>query len=142
MIAYRFVCFDEIFHLEQHKKLVATKSAKRFGSANTAKTDEDGIFFSVKKQEGIYHFMMDTVINHYLLKIEIPDNDERIIEECLGIYDDIENFDYDSDDPDRPQVFLPEVILKSYSKNDVVEIIDMNTVKKNIKNHGCGYITF
>ena len=144
MKLYRFVRFDEIFNLKQNRKLIATKSARRFGNVNTVKADRNtnGIFFSVKKQKGYYHFMMDTCLNHYLLEIEIPDNDERIIEECMGIYDDYENFDYDPDDPDRPRVYLPEVVVKEYSLNDVVRILDMNKVIKKITNHGCGYITF
>ena len=140
MNLYRFVCEKEIENLRKNGMVLASKPSNRFGNVNTAKSEENGIFFSIKKFDGIHHFMMDTVENHYLLVINMDDKDNRIVEFCKAVYDDIENFDFDPDDPWRPRVELPEIIVSGYSESDVVSIMDMNSMT--IINHGSGYITF
>ena len=142
MRLYRFVCKKELESLRKNGMVLATKPSNRFGDVNTASFEENGIFFSIKEKEGVHHFMMDTVENHYLLVIDMDRKDSRVIEFCNAVYDDVENADYDPECYwcEQPCVELPEVVVRGYSESDVVSIMDMKDIK--FQNHGSGYITF
>lgn len=138
MRLYRFISKEELETLNENGIIIANEKANRFGDCNTAKSEENGIFFSKKRENGYHDFMLFCEGRNFLIEIEISDNDSRIVEECLGIYDDTENFDYDLNDPHRPQICLPEVIVRDYNAKDVVNYVNMLDVE--IERYECGFM--
>ena len=125
MKLYRYICIYEYKELMRNGFVEARNPANSFTSRNnSAVSPNKGIFFALKEGKGFYTYM-SREDSEVLLELEIPDNDPRIVERCQGYYQDKDNFDYDPDDPAwvNSPLILPEVVLSSYLKEDVKNVI-------------------